>query len=139
MSELSFVAEGQRMHREAEERYQAARREHDALARQLGEMTPAHWNYRALVRRRNAAGDRMYEAYMLTLAWERKRLAVLRAAGRQCQLKRPGCTKRAETAHHLTYERLGCERPGDLVAACPACHAAIHGRDVLSYLSGEKR
>jgi hypothetical protein len=30
--------------------------------------------------------------------------------------------------HHLTYARLGRERPGDLLAVCEACHGALHGR-----------
>jgi hypothetical protein len=28
--------------------------------------------------------------------------------------------------HHLTYERLGAELPGDLEAVCAPCHRAAH-------------
>lgn len=29
--------------------------------------------------------------------------------------------------HHLTYERLGCEAPDDLLVLCGRCHATFHG------------
>jgi hypothetical protein len=31
-------------------------------------------------------------------------------------------------AHHLTYDRLGCERPEDILIVCIPCHEEIHGR-----------
>lgn len=42
----------------------------------------------------------------------------------------PMCEKclemRASFVHHLTYERVGCERDEDLQAVCLACHRAWH-------------
>lgn len=29
--------------------------------------------------------------------------------------------------HHLTYARIGCEEPDDLMVLCPECHASMHG------------
>jgi hypothetical protein len=38
------------------------------------------------------------------------------------------CTNPSAQVHHLTYVRLGHERPGDLLAVCVSCHRKIHGR-----------
>jgi 5-methylcytosine-specific restriction endonuclease McrA len=62
---------------------------------------------------------------MGSAAWRRRRWAVIRRAGRRCQ--RCGACGSLDV-HHLTYARLGRERPGDLVAVCAPCHGALHGR-----------
>jgi len=67
-----------------------------------------------------------YRAVMASPGWRRRRARVLRAAARRCQT--PGCTARAVDVHHVTYDRLGRERPGDLLAVCEPCHARLHGR-----------
>jgi hypothetical protein len=66
-----------------------------------------------------------YDAYLQSDAWRAKRARVLQLAGGVCQ----DCGRaRATDAHHLTYARLGAERPEDLRALCPRCHARAHGR-----------
>ena len=46
---------------------------------------------------------------------------ILRRAGGRCER----CRKRRPLeVHHLTYERLGCERDEDLLVLCPPCHRA---------------
>jgi hypothetical protein len=67
-----------------------------------------------------------YRTVMGSPGWRRRRARVLRAAGRRCQT--PGCTARAVDVHHVTYARLGHERPGDLLAVCEPCHDRLHGR-----------
>ena len=67
----------------------------------------------------------LYETYLQTPAWRERRGRTLMLAGYACQ--RCGRAK-ATDAHHLTYERLGRERDGDLLALCEACHGALHGR-----------
>ena len=67
-----------------------------------------------------------YRAVMGSPGWRQRRARVLRAAGRRCQT--PGCTARAVDVHHVTYARLGRERPGDLLAVCEPCHDRLHGR-----------
>lgn len=65
-----------------------------------------------------------YWRYLRTRTWS------VRAA----RAKRWGICQRCGTAsasldaHHLTYERLGRERPSDLVAICQECHRREHGR-----------
>jgi hypothetical protein len=51
-------------------------------------------------------------------------LKVLR--GRKCE--KCGVTGTILHAHHLTYDRLGCERPEDILIVCIPCHEEIHGR-----------
>ena len=66
-----------------------------------------------------------YDTYIQSAAWRRKREAALERADNHCQLC--GSTD-ALDVHHNTYERLGSERPGDLIALCRACHDAHHAR-----------
>jgi hypothetical protein len=94
----------------------------------------AAWVWRRAWRRWRAprpggAGDRAhtarYRAVMASGGWRRRRAAAIRRAGRRCQR----CGVRGPLdVHHLTYRRLGRERPGDLLALCESCHGALHGR-----------
>lgn len=65
-----------------------------------------------------------YTDYLQTAHWQDKRAAAIRRAGNRCQFC--GATGRLDV-HHNTYDRLGCEADGDLVALCRACHRAVHG------------
>jgi hypothetical protein len=67
----------------------------------------------------------LYTTYLQTDAWRARRERTLLLAGYTCQ--RCGRAK-ATDAHHLTYDRLGRERDGDLLALCEPCHGALHGR-----------
>lgn len=64
-----------------------------------------------------------YNRYLLSPAWSKKRVAVLKRANFMCE----GCQeKTAVQVHHLTYRRVGNEMLFDLVAVCHDCHRIIH-------------
>ena len=72
--------------------------------------------------RQRAGGKRVtraYQAYLQSAEWKARRQATLTRDGHRCTACRS--TERLE-AHHLTYERVGFERPGDLVTLCHLCH-----------------
>lgn len=64
-----------------------------------------------------------YAEYLRTAHWQRVRELALDRAGHQCEL----CSH-TETleVHHRTYERLGFERPADVIALCHDCHRDFH-------------
>lgn len=66
--------------------------------------------------------------YMASREWYAKRNAVIERGGGNCERCRrlPGVH-----VHHLTYERMGCERLDDLQLLCNPCHEFLHAkRDV---------
>lgn len=66
-----------------------------------------------------------YAAYLRTHHWERTRHDAIERAGGRCQL----CNKdKRLQVHHRTYERRGCEEPGDLTVLCSHCHAKFHDK-----------
>lgn len=75
-----------------------------------------------------------YAEYINSLEWKEKAKTTKRRAGYRCEMcgaqfkkdKSGGCKELF--AHHLTYERLGHERDGDLQALCKQCSDTIHGR-----------
>lgn len=64
-----------------------------------------------------------YREYMLSPQWAVKRKAVVARAGHTCQ--RCGRRNCRIEVHHLTYVRLGQERPEDLIAVCMDCHRLL--------------
>ena len=66
-----------------------------------------------------------YTEYMQSDEWKRKRTRIRRRARGWCE--RCGVNRRY-AIHHLTYERLGCEELGDLLAVCQGCHDFLHGK-----------
>lgn len=71
-----------------------------------------------------------YEKYVKLDCWALRRLEYLRKH-EHCE----GCGKKIDPVthekitlqvHHLTYERLGHELDGDLLAVCVECHRAFH-------------
>lgn len=63
-------------------------------------------------------------------AWRRLRAGVLGRAGGRCE----SCGAPGPLAvHHLTYERLGRERLGDLRALCARCHTRAHRGRILGF------
>jgi hypothetical protein len=66
-----------------------------------------------------------YEKSMLSGKWQRVRYAALKDARRKCEC----CGRPATQVHHVTYMRLGAERPEDTQALCGPCHAEVHGLD----------
>ena len=77
-------------------------------------------------RLRKHTGRVDYHRYLRSARWRQVRRACLAAAGWRCVVR--GCWRRAVNAHHPSYERLGRERPGDLVALCLPHHQLIHWR-----------
>lgn len=82
----------------------------------------AWWRKAFEVTKRN---DRMlYEAYIRSKAWQAKRIEAMQRAGDMCE---HCCLAMATQVHHTTYERIGDEQPGDLMALCNDCHCGKHG------------
>jgi len=66
-----------------------------------------------------------YDKYLQTRHWRTKVREALDRADHRCQLC--GSEDRL-CVHHNTYERLGCERPSDLIVLCQDCHARHHDK-----------
>jgi hypothetical protein len=64
-----------------------------------------------------------YRRYLQSERWAARRGRILLRAGDRCE--RCGGGAPAEV-HHLTYDRLGAERDGDLIALCAPCHRGAH-------------
>jgi hypothetical protein len=65
-----------------------------------------------------------YRSYIKSDAWRRKRIEVIRRAKGVCER----CGRwPIVNVHHLTYQRLGNEMPGDLLGVCLVCHEELHG------------
>lgn len=72
---------------------------------------------------RDNAWWRQYTAYLESPEWTERSRSAIEAAGGICSV----CYSRPATqAHHLTYERVGEELPGDLAAVCRPCHELEH-------------
>lgn len=67
-----------------------------------------------------------YRDYLRSEEWQQRRLKVLEAAGFRCQTCNAPAQKMMLDVHHRTYERVGKEESGDLVALCRKCHQVIH-------------
>lgn len=79
-------------------------------------------------------GPDEYRAYLQTPAWRERADAAKARAGWECAL----CTSSEHlNVHHRTYERLGAERPEDLVVLCRRCHQRHH--DVLTASAIQER
>jgi hypothetical protein len=69
-----------------------------------------------------------YEKYIGSAEWRNgnARLSELEAAGHRCRICfKQGTASEPLEVHHRTYERFGCELPGDLTALCRECHRII--------------
>jgi AAA domain len=69
--------------------------------------------------------DPEYVAYLKSPEWAARRAEALRRADGHCGRCGPGGAPPVEV-HHLTYERLRAELPGDLIALCAPCHRRAH-------------
>jgi 5-methylcytosine-specific restriction endonuclease McrA len=77
-----------------------------------------------------------YRNYIASRQWRTNaaRLRELEVAGGKCRLcASAGSHSLPLEAHHRSYENLGSEREGDLVALCGECH-----REVTSFLRRRK-
>jgi hypothetical protein len=64
-----------------------------------------------------------YQAYLRSPAWRSLRAKVIVRARGICER----CYRwPVVNIHHLTYRRLGSERPEDLLGVCTKCHDEIH-------------
>jgi 5-methylcytosine-specific restriction endonuclease McrA len=67
----------------------------------------------------------LYDAYMASGRWARKRTRVLARDGWSCtRCGRHGVLQ----VHHLSYRFFGREPLGDLVTLCEQCHRDEHGK-----------
>lgn len=67
----------------------------------------------------------LYDLYMESDLWQRRRRRSLERAGGQCEW--PNCDQRSRLqVHHLSYERLGQELDEDLIVLCPSHHGEVH-------------
>lgn len=77
-----------------------------------------------------------YDHWLRTDCWMKQlRPCCLQRAGYRCQAQviavngaRIRCSRTATEVHHLTYERVGHERPEDVIGVCADCHRALHNR-----------
>ena len=79
-----------------------------------------------------------YQAYLNSAAWIAIRIKTFLRADNQCELRYPGCTKRAKEVHHTTYlywNSPSGDIPGyTVIAACSECHRYHHRRKVYDHL-----
>jgi|SRR6185437_8421156 hypothetical protein len=68
-----------------------------------------------------------YQAYITSSRWRNSpaRIAELCAAGYRCRICNQSDAEVELQVHHRTYERLGCELPGDLLCVCAECHYEV--------------
>jgi 5-methylcytosine-specific restriction endonuclease McrA len=70
-----------------------------------------------------AVREMPYRAYLRTAWWQRFRADAIRRAGGRCQV----CGSDGPLqVHHVSYDRLGCERPADCCVLCDDCHEVYH-------------
>lgn len=69
-----------------------------------------------------------YYEYLNSPEWKKKSRAAKRREEYRCQL----CYRHQDEvqldAHHRTYERLGHEKPTDIVVLCHDCHGKFHNK-----------
>ncbi len=66
-----------------------------------------------------------YSEYLKTQEWIRRRQIALKIVEHRCQLCNSSDSLQV---HHRTYQRLGCEKMGDLLVLCAECHTLFHER-----------
>lgn len=83
-----------------------------------------------------------YVAYINSEAWQDRRSEFLSTSRAKACCICLAPYRKGFHVHHVTYERLGCERPKDLRLVCPSCHDlvhAVHDEEVAKYLAGGRR
>jgi hypothetical protein len=71
-----------------------------------------------------------YHEYLRTSQWDRTRTRALERADHRCQVCNAG--RKPLDVHHRTYDRLGQELDGDVIALCRDCHTLFHGSGKLA-------
>ena len=67
----------------------------------------------------------LYKQYLRSPQWDVKRAAAIKADDNRC--RKCGRVGKLEV-HHISYVRMGQERPEDLMALCPDCHRIMDER-----------
>lgn len=70
-----------------------------------------------------------YPEYLRTEHWQAVRVRAHEADGHACRVC--GSTD-GLNVHHRTYERRGCELPGDVITLCQPCHQLFHDNGKLA-------
>ena len=88
--------------------------------------SPSDWRKAFVVGNRQPAHfwSLLYNAYIRSTAWKRKRQERIEAAKAVCE----NCGGKAVQVHHVSYDRIGDEDDGDLKALCVECHDKIHAK-----------
>ncbi len=81
------------------------------------------WNAELTAARAGKQRREVYARYLSSAQWAATRAEALDRAEHACQLCN-GTT--GLQAHHRTYDRVGAERPADLVVLCERCHHHFH-------------
>lgn len=69
-----------------------------------------------------------YINYLKSKEWAEIRQDLFLTRGKKCEL----CESEKHLhIHHLTYERIFNEEPGDLQIVCKLCHEKIHGKKLF--------
>jgi len=64
-----------------------------------------------------------YREYLQSEHWQAKRTHILLTRGSRCQQ----CGALGPVhLHHVSYDRLGCERDEDILLLCTDCHRQMH-------------
>ncbi len=69
--------------------------------------------------------QKWYYGYLESRMWKNKRDWILKKNNYKCER----CGKEAKFIHHKTYERVGYEKPEDLMAVCLSCHGKEHSEN----------
>jgi 5-methylcytosine-specific restriction endonuclease McrA len=77
-----------------------------------------------------------YGNYLRSAAWHEAAAAAVARAGGCCQVCGADRWLVRLDVHHNTYERLGRERPADLVVLCRGCHRLFHRHGKLAARRG---
>jgi hypothetical protein len=95
------------------------------------EFDPTFWEMtfdfgRSLVKKDKAIAANwrnVYLKYITSPVWKARAFDAIEKAGKKCQM----CNSpKYLQVHHRTYERLGKERPSDLITLCSKCHSKFH-------------
>jgi len=66
-----------------------------------------------------------YQRHIRSVKWQKLKRRVRASRPSYCE----ACfaTDVPLQTHHLTYDRLGCELPEDVMLLCEKCHRHVHG------------
>ena len=74
----------------------------------------------------------MYTNYLASPQWRARADAAITRARHRCQVCYADRWFCRLNVHHRTYERLGRERPDDLIVLCRHCHDLFHKHGKLA-------